>query len=357
MSESYNFDYYYGAESDQFSFVRIPKLLLSDPKFADLTYGAILTYGILLDRMGLSIKNGWHDENNRVYIRFKVEDLSEILGKSDDTVSGYLKELEKIGLVERDWRGAGKGKITYVKNFISPDLRDGEFITRINSGNGNPKTASNYVENVSDACNVDNLTSAKPSNFTITRENSGNESRENTGNISRENSVINTRENPGQNNTEIINNTINKTDMSNPSNRILSITRETVVNDCDGDSDYDAYIDVIKDNIDYDIIITREENRFEYDEINELIGLMAEIMVSKNKTIWIASSEYPASLVKSKMMKIRYEHIEYVLLCLKNTTSKIYNIKKYLLAALFNAPSTIENYYKAEVNHDMHGFN
>lgn len=228
MSESYNFDYYYGAESDQFSFVRIPKLLLSDPKFADLTYGAILTYGILLDRMGLSIKNGWHDENNRVYIRFKVEDLSEILGKSDDTVSGYLKELEKIGLVERDWRGAGKGKITYVKNFISPDLRDGEFITRINSGNGNPKTASNYVENVSDACNVDNLTSAKPSNFTITRENTGNESRENTGNISRENSVINTRENPGQNNTEIINNTINKTDMSNPSNRILSITRETV---------------------------------------------------------------------------------------------------------------------------------
>ena len=141
MSESYNFDYYYGAESDQFSFVRIPKLLLSDPKFADLTYGAILTYGILLDRMGLSIKNGWHDENNRVYIRFKVEDLSEILGKSDDTVSGYLKELEKIGLVERDWRGAGKGKITYVKNFISPNLRDGEFITRINSGNGNPKTA------------------------------------------------------------------------------------------------------------------------------------------------------------------------------------------------------------------------
>lgn len=298
-----------------------------------------------------------YDENNRVYIRFKVEDLSEILGKSEDTVSGYLKELEKIGLIERPRKGLGTGKITYVKNFISSDLRDGEFITRINSGNGNPKTESNDDENMGDACNVDNLTFSKPSNFNITRENAGNVSREYSANISRENSVNITRENPGQNNTEIINNNINNTELSNPSNRILSITRETPECDCDGDSDYDAYLSIIKDNIDYDIIIAREENRYDYDEITELVGLMAEIMVCKSKTIWIASSEYPASLVKSKMMKINSTHIEYVLTCLKNTTSKIYNIKRYLLAALFNAPSTIDNYHRAEVNHDMYGFN
>ena len=96
MSEAFRFDYYYGAESDQFSFVRIPKLLLKDPKFANLSHGAIITYAVLLDRMNLSIKNGWHDEYNRVYIRYKVTDLTDVIGKSDDTVSKYLKELEDI---------------------------------------------------------------------------------------------------------------------------------------------------------------------------------------------------------------------------------------------------------------------
>lgn len=359
MSEGYKFDYYYGAESDQFSFVRIPKLLLNDPKFEKLTYGAILTYGILLDRMGLSIKNGWHDEDNRVFIRFKVEDLSEILGKSDDTVSGYLKELEEIGLVERTRKGMGRGKVTYVKNFISSDLKDGNFISRMNSGNDSSKSMSEDAEDMSDIENVDDSIALEASIYNISRENSGNVSRENTGNILRENSVNISQENSGQNNTELINNYANNIHVSNPSNQILSITCETPVYGCDvdTDSDYDAYIAIIKENIDYETFISRKEYQFDYEEINELVELMAEVMVCKSKTIWIASSEYPLSLVKSKLMKIRYDHIEYVLTCLKNTPSKIYNIKKYLLAALFNAPSTIENYYKAEVNHDLYGFN
>ncbi len=114
MSEPFQFDYYYGAESDQFSFIRIPKLLLKDPKFLDLSYGAIITYAVLLDRMNLSIKNGWHDEKNRVFIRYKVADLTEAMGRSEDTISRYLKELEDIGLIERPRRGLGKGKVTYV---------------------------------------------------------------------------------------------------------------------------------------------------------------------------------------------------------------------------------------------------
>lgn len=360
MSDGYNFDYYYGAESDQFSFVRIPKLLLNDPKFADLSYGAVLAYGILLDRMGLSIKNGWHDENNRVYIRYKVEDLSEILGKSEDTVSAYLKELENIGLIERTRSGLGKGKITYVKNFISSDLRDGNFITRKNSGNGDTKNYFSCEKDDENVDSVDNLTSSEASIYHIPRESSGNVSLEISGNVPRENSANIPRENSGQNNTEINNNNINNTYRSNPSNRILSLTWETdpdSADDNDSDNDFDDYVSVIKANIEYDIIITREEYRFEYEEINELIELMAEVMVCNSPTIWIASNEYPTSMVKSKLMKIRFEHIEYVLHCLKNTTSKIYNIKKYLLASLFNAPTTIDNYYRAEVNHDMYGIN
>ena len=153
-NSNYKFDYYYGAEAEQFSFIRIPKLLLSDPKFMDLSYGAILTYGFLLDRMSLSMKNGWHDENNRVYIRYKVSDLTDVLGKTEDTVSGYLKELENIGLIERIRSGLGKGKITYVKNFITHDLRDGNLITLVNSGNGEIESS---MKTDYDAQNSENL--------------------------------------------------------------------------------------------------------------------------------------------------------------------------------------------------------
>ena len=97
MNEPFRFDYYYGAESDQFSFVRIPKLLLNEPRFQDISYGAKVTYAVLLDRMNLSLKNGWHDEKNRVYIRYKVSDLTDVIGRSEDTVSRYLKELEDLG--------------------------------------------------------------------------------------------------------------------------------------------------------------------------------------------------------------------------------------------------------------------
>ena len=83
---------------------------------------------------------------------------------------------------------------------------------------------------------------------------------------------------------------------------------------------------------------------------------MTEVMVSTQPKMWIAKNEYSANLVKGKLMKINASHIEYILDCFHANTSKIYNIKKYLLAAIFNAPSTIDSYYRAEVNHDMYGF-
>lgn len=84
-----------------------------------------------------------------------------------------------------------------------------------------------------------------------------------------------------------------------------------------------------------------------------ILDLILETVLTKGDTILIASNQYPKELVKSKFLKLNYFHIEYVMECLSKNTNKVLNIKKYLLATLFNAPSTIDGYYKAAVNHDM----
>ena len=115
--------------------------------------------------------------------------------------------------------------------------------------------------------------------------------------------------------------------------------------------EYQAYSELIRENIELDCLY----ERYPYDaEILEgIYDLILETVLSTNGTIHIARNDYPVQLVKAKFLKLNGFHIEYVMESLKNNTSKVRNIKKYLLAVLFNAPSTINSYYQAEVNHDM----
>ena len=114
---------------------------------------------------------------------------------------------------------------------------------------------------------------------------------------------------------------------------------------------YRVYEEIIKDNISYDILL--QDNHLEADRINEIVDLILETVCTKRSTIRVAGDDYPAELVKSKFMKLDSEHIRFVLDCMRENTTKIRNIKQYLKAALFNAPSTIDNYYTSLVSHDM----
>ena len=116
---------------------------------------------------------------------------------------------------------------------------------------------------------------------------------------------------------------------------------------------YSVYEEIIKDNIEYDILM--QNNRLDKDLINEIVTLMLETVCTKRKTIRIAGDDYPAELVKSKFLKLNSSHIEFVLDCMRENTTKVRNIKQYLKAVLFNAPSTIDSYYTALVNHDLYG--
>ena len=138
----------------------------------------------------------------------------------------------------------------------------------------------------------------------------------------------------------------------NKSNQIVSADE----NRSDGDNsteEYQAFENLVKETVDYESLeVTHHDDMRQVDEI---VNLIIETVMCKNDKILIASNWYPASLVKKKFLMLTYSHIEYVLHCMSGNTSKVKNIKKYLLAALFNAPSTMNGYYQAEVNHDMPG--
>ena len=120
------FDYFYGQSGEMFSYFRVPKILFRDIKFKDLSTDAKTLYGILLDRMGLSVKNGWLDEQGRVYIIFPVQEVMDALGCADNKATKLFRELEKFGLIERKRRGLGKPNLIYVKNFADPRCRNRE---------------------------------------------------------------------------------------------------------------------------------------------------------------------------------------------------------------------------------------
>ena len=116
---------------------------------------------------------------------------------------------------------------------------------------------------------------------------------------------------------------------------------------------YEEAREIVKDNIEYDILV--QDPRQDREQLDEVVELIAETLCSRRQTIVVAGDEYPAEMVKEKLLRITSSHIEYVFDCLKQNTTYVRNIKKYLLASLFNAPSTIGSYYSALVNHDMYG--
>lgn len=304
MDKKMNFKYFYGTEADQFSFYRIPKALFTNDCFKELSSDAKILYGLMLDRMSLSIKNQWFDEENRAYIYFSIEDIMELLNCGRNKAVKSLQELDDekgIGLIEKRRQGFGKVTIIYVKSFIQ------------------------------EGCEEQKKEKSKMMKFT----NQTSVEEEETEEVYISNS----------NNTNI-----NNTNLSeNKSNHIVSA--DGIGSEEDEMETLHAYQSLIKENLDYDSLLVSHPH--DKNQIDEIVDLIVETVMCKSDKVLIASNWYSGALVRGKFMKLDYSHVEYVLHCLEGNTSKIKNIKKYLLAALFNAPSTISGYYRAEVNYDM----
>ena len=135
------------------------------------------------------------------------------------------------------------------------------------------------------------------------------------------------------------------------SNAVEAKSPERKGKEAAAESAVDIYREIIKTNIDYDILL--HNHRYDAERIDEIVDLILETVCTARKTVRIAGDDFPVELVKSRFLKLNSSHIEFVLDCMKQNTTKVRNIKQYLRAVLFNAPSTIDNYYTALIAHDM----
>ena len=283
------FDYFYGQAGELFSFFRIPKALFQEQRFQDLSTDAKTLYGILLDRMSLSVKNEWFDKKGRVFIIFTIEDVKRTLRCADNKATRLLRELEEFGLIERKRRGQGKPCLVYVKNFSSESSK----------------------ESVKNRDNDDSCGSKIACQDPV--KSRGIKKKE------------------------------NKTEMNN-TNLILSDESEKMKN-------RELLEEYFSRSLEMDLLLRLYPD--DEDTLYQIVNLLVDTCATNRKLLHIAGDDKPAEVVRSRFMKLNADHIRFVLKCLAENSSPIRNMKQYLLASLYNAPTTMQLSYQNQTNHDL----
>ena len=277
-------DYFYGQSGELFSYFRIPKALFQDSRFRQLSTDARTLYGILLDRMSLSAKNGWMDEQGRVYIIYTVREVQESLCCAEHKAVKLFRELEDTDLIERKRRGLGRPSLIYVKDFSS----------------GLPKA---QVQN----CPNSNSGAAE--------------------------SAILEQPKPQANKTDK-----NNTEMNEPDPIHSGGIREQLE-------------DYFYQSLEVDLLLRLCPD--DEDTIYQIVDLLVDTCSTKRKMLRIAGDDKPTEVVRSRLKKLNADHIRFVLESLAENTAPVRNMKQYLLAMLYNAPTTMNLYYQNKTNHDF----
>ncbi|WP_244833351.1 DUF6017 domain-containing protein [Clostridium sp. BJN0001] len=339
MSNDIDFDYYYGKEAEQFSFYRIPKVLFTDIHFKGLSCEAKVLYGLMLDRMSLSLKNGWLDDNNRVYIYFTLEDIVELMNCGTGKAVKLLAELDGdkgIGLIKRVKQGQGKPTIIYVKSFVIKE-------------NAEEKNNESLDFQKSKVKNIQNrkigLSQMESQDFSKS-EVKGSENEKFRVPKSKSQDFSKSKSNYTKYNKTNINDTDNINPIYQDNNNFEIKNIEDRIDEIDN---IEIYKEILKENIGYSTLCSQ----YDKEEVDEIVNLMMDIICSTSKNIRIAGQDLQADIVKSRILKLNILHIQYVINCINKNTTKVRNIKSYMITALYNAPATINHYYKTEVNHDL----
>ena len=330
-------DYFYGGEAEQFSFYRIPKVLFKDKRYKSVSVEAKALYGLMLDRMSLSLRSGWLDDVQRVYIYFTLEDALDMMGIGKDKAVKLFKELDAIGLIERKKQGQGRPTRIYVKNFVlpkDPDMPDVSVPVTHPTPEASQKSETSECPKSALLDSLGVKTSEKPKSRLLKGRSPD------FGKTD-------------WNYTEKKDTEISDTDPSIyptiPARQTESSRRPVTIRD---EMDrMDLYKEQIKENIQYDYLMQARSG--DADIIDGYVELMVEVCCSRKDFIRICGEEVPLGVVKSRFFKLTHEHILYVLDSMNSNTTLIGNIKAYTLAALYNAPATISQYYMSLVSHDM----
>ena len=312
MKDSFKFDYFYGSQAEQFSFFRLPKILIRDARFKKISSDAKILYGIMLDRMSLSRENKWMDQNNRVYIIFTLKEVMKEFECCQRKAGSLMAELDSksgIGLIERKRQGLGRPDLIYLKNFIAVQEDISQKEEKQEQGEVLPLQSGKNLHTRSSAELLSKSGIEIPAN-----------------------------------NTEK-----NKTERNKTEDSIYPIypTKEKDAMDVT-----EVYRRIVKENISYETLYSNLPI-MQRQMLDEMVELMVEVLAVNRKVLRISGTDYPYQLVKNRFLCIGQDHVEYVLHCLEQTASRIGNIKAYILTSLFNATATMDTYYTMAVQHDM----
>lgn len=364
MENKFVFDYYYGAESEQFSFFRVPKVLFKDGKFKGISSDAKILYGMMLDRMSLSRQSGWIDDENRVYIIYTLAEIMEDLDCGKDKGVHLIAELDErgIGLIERRKQGFGKPALIYVKNFIAcyekTVLNDQE-----EKGNGSSEEE--------DAAGFEDGTGYDESEHgpAQTLENSGlhqtSEKPKSLGAICRSREFGKTEvkssekpksrllENRSQDfgKTEVSNTDNNNTNNSNTDssktntyiNPPLSppFPEESDLPDEEGSLESDTLfsdvLEYVKQNIEYDRCMQEVKTESGRKTMESILRLICDVISHPRTQIRIGGITLPYQNVRKRFLELTAEQVLYVVGCMQSAATRINNRESYAMTALYNA--------------------
>ena len=302
-------EYFYGEESEQFSYFRIPRLLVRSKKFKTLSTEAKLLYGLMLDRMGLSAKHGWYDELGRIYIYYTLDEIQTDLMCGHNKAVRLLAELDTgktgFGLIERVKQGQGRPAKIYVKKFTTTDAPDVPLSAPISDFPDSEIQTSQKQTSRRPFLGSQDFPKEEPSYLDY-----------NYPEFSYPDPSISPAKPPGN------------------GGRLIE---RWSLKEC------------VKEQSEYDTLCTQ----YAAEDVDALVELIAEMQSSTAEAVRLGKEQIPIEVIKERFRQLTQMHVAYVLDSLRTTTTQINNIKAYLLTALYNAPMTMGFFYAAQVRHDF----
>ena len=388
------FGYFRAYEAEQFSFYRIPKVLFTDEYFQDLSTDAKVLYGLMLDRMGLSERNRWFDEEGRVYIIFTVEEVATYMNCGRVKGMKLLAELDMkkgIGLIERVKRGFGQSDIIYVKNFIRAGLKleqetacpDDQNVSlheeekertprsekrtyrgsksgliEVRKTNLSGFEKRTYRGSKSEPVEVrkTNLSRSEKQTYRGSKSRLIEVRKTDPNNTDKSETESNKTENSKTDRSEIDSIYPSDIEQTKISNDIIDIEQTTITEQTDKKDQmkqFEFYTELVKQNISYDIL-RHDCKKSEEQLLDEIVAIVAEFLSMPRETALIGGVKYPYQYVRDRFLLLDDAHIRYVLECFRKNTTEVRNIKAYLLSSMLNATNTIDLYYQAKAQHDLH---
>jgi len=335
------FDYFYGNEAEQFTFYRIPKILITSPHFKKISDSAKLLYGLMLDRMSLSIRNGWLDDDNRAYIFFTTNDVMEQMCCGTEKATKMLTELDSekgIGLIERVKQGQGKPAIIYLKKFYElEDTARSTKLSEIESQDFQESKVKTFENRKTRLSEIESQDFRESKNKTFENRKSG---------LSEIESLEFRKSKCNYNN-------INNTDI----NYIYPINQDNYnIQNSDTKTEeewidrYTKTVDEIKTQIDYDYLI----NHAERDIVDEVVNIMAEVMTVYRPKYKIEGDFIEYNAVVNKFRQITAQKLEICLLAYSRKIQRIKNPKAYWISTLYNIPLTSGIVLQNMINSDIY---